>query len=120
MRSKQLNFFILPEDWVEINLFLYEAGASILSVPITSIDDLFNNMRRDDIESHQVYLTNQQPGKGIVLKPDRSGYYIDIVRSNVVQFTRGGFYPNSNKTLHRARFYTVLGYEEEVILSGSQ
>lgn len=113
MSSKQINFFIVPEDWPTINKFLKEAGASLIKVPILKIDHIFNESINDDTEAHQIYLTNEVRRNEIVLNPHKAGYYVDVVKSNTIEFNRGGFYPNSNKILHRARFYTVFKYYDD-------
>ena len=43
-------------------------------------------------------------------------YYIDIVHSSCIEFDIGGFYPYSDKVLHRSRFYYVSAYYDKETL----
>lgn len=43
---------------------------------------------------------------------NRKEFYIDIDKSNCIVFSVGGFYPYSDKELHRSRFYFVTKYYE--------
>jgi hypothetical protein len=104
-----MNFFIVPEDWPRIDDFLKEVGASVIDSPVINKDQLFPG-ERNEARSSQVYLTNDRCGEKIVLNAHDQGYYVDIVKSNVIEFSRGGFYPYSDKILHRARLYTVSTY----------
>ena len=43
---------------------------------------------------------------------NRKEFYIEIGKSACIEFSIGGFYPYSNKELHRSRFYFVTKYYE--------
>ena len=43
---------------------------------------------------------------------NRNEFYIDIGKSNCIEFSVGGFYPYSDKELHRSRFYFATKFYE--------
>ncbi len=96
-----------------ISAFFKEAGANFIKVPVLKIDHLFIDHVNDDPKAFQIYLTNEGHGKKVILNPQKAGYYVDIGKSNAIEFSRGGFYPYSDKILHRARLYTVFDYYDD-------
>jgi hypothetical protein len=108
--SKQINFFIVPDDWAMIGEFFKKAGVHVIKVPLLKADHLVKSHLNQDLEASQVYLTNEDYKRKIVLTPQKTGYYVDVVRSSAIEFSRGGFYPYSDKILHRGRLYSVFKY----------
>jgi hypothetical protein len=112
MKSKQLDFFILPADWAAIFNFLETreckiiiAGTSGNIQLLTSAADIvekgvfqFYICRRDDISEMKIENIDELTSQ------------IDSLRSECIEFSTGGFYPYSNKELHRARFYYIIDY----------
>ena len=112
--SRQINFFIVQEDWPAISAFFKQQGVVFIKVPILSEENIYS----DDIgsktkeESYQVYLTRKEYHSNVFtaqLKSEKAAY-IDIVRSYAIEFNRGGFYPYSKNILHRARLYSINKY----------
>jgi len=113
MKSKQINFFLSPEDLPEVEAFLSERHCLILKRndenPETFHNyDIVNN--REDV--FQVCLCTEEFKEKIFYKHIEStdGYFIDIPKSFCIEFSIGGFYPYSNKELHSSRFYYVFEF----------
>lgn len=113
--SKQTNFFIVPKDWPEIRAFFEKNNVIFFKGPILDENNFLpSNPELINSEgTYQVYLTKKEYQRKILLKQQKEDFDIDIVRSYVIEFNRGGFYPYSNKVLNRARFYTVTRYLED-------
>jgi hypothetical protein len=111
--SKQTNFFIVHEDWPLISNFLKNKGVVFIKNPVINKLDLLSDdiSSKNEDESFQVYLTKKEYAEKVVLKQQKVGYDVNILESYVIEFSRGGFYPYSDKILYRARFYTVTKYE---------
>lgn len=115
MHSKQLNFFLMPEDIDEINQYLLENQCLILKRN-SSNNNFYSeyNLEMNPDSVYQVCLTTKTFIKDVYYdeaKPKE--YYINILKSNCVEFSLGGFYPYSNKELHASRFYFVSEYYED-------
>lgn len=116
MSSKQINFFLIPEDLPEISNFFSEKQCEIIhrisndpKVPIRY--DFLGNP--DKI--FQVYLCNSKNLDKIVYEhlESNDNYYIDTLKSYCIEFSIGGFYPYSNKHLHSSRLYYIFEYYED-------
>jgi hypothetical protein len=113
-QTKQINFFIHPDDWDEIRIF----NKNHEVIMIESVLDA-NGLPKlvETAFMFQVFLTKQEfIDKGLVkFKAENS--YLDVLRSNVIEFGTGGFYSNSDKILNRARLYCNLRYwDDEIII----
>lgn len=113
--SKQLNFFITPEDYYPINTFLKECNAIILiNDNIGKENNISNSIVDLNEEIKQVFLTRNNFLKDIVIKTiedDISYYY--ITSSPLLEFSIGGFYPYDKNSLQSARFYYIKAYYDE-------
>ncbi|TJZ53602.1 hypothetical protein FAZ15_16340 [Sphingobacterium olei] len=112
MKSKQLNFFITPEDYNEIDHFIKEKSALVLVKQY--IDKRNNGIQKElpnlDEEIFQVYLTKEVFLKDIeILSADNGIKYFENWLSPILQFSLGGFYPYDKNLLQRGRFYYVTG-----------
>ena len=112
-KSKQLNFFLSPGDLIEVKKFLKEEDCLILKRN-SEKSTFFNEY---DIEKNlenifQVCLCKDEYKNKIFHEyiESTNSYYVDIVKSNCIEFSIGGFYPYSDKELHRSRFYFVCEY----------
>lgn len=105
--SKQANFFIHPDDWPEILSFNISQGVIMVEVN-AELNSIFQS--RDHNFKHQVYLTTLEFLNDGLVNLHEKYYYLDVAKSYVIQFTCGGFYPNSINTLNRARLYCNLSY----------
>jgi hypothetical protein len=115
-KSKQLNFFLSPEDLVEVKKFLKEEGGVILkrnSEKSTFFDEY--NIEKNYENIFQVCICREEDKNKIFhehIEPTNS-YYVDILKSNCIEFSIGGFYPYSDKELHRSRFYFIYEYYKD-------
>jgi hypothetical protein len=112
--SKQLNFFIVPDDLVSIYDFFNAHGVRYTPARSKSPDDLvlytFPFKHGKDYE--QNYLTSKEFTDYLTFIYDEKKqiYSLDLQKSYVLEFDPGGFYPSSSKVLHRARFYCKTSY----------
>jgi hypothetical protein len=104
----------VSEDWEAINDFFLKKDLLLIKTPIIRKEDLFRTRANiNDEDLYQIYLTKKEFSEYIFLKKENDGYGIDILRSYAIEFDRGGFYPYSNKILHRSRFYSVTKFYDE-------
>ncbi len=115
-KSRQLNFFLSPEDLIEVKKFLKEKG--VLLFKRNSEEPTFFN--EYDIEKNpenifQVCLCKDEYKNKIFHEhlEATNSYYVDILKSNCIEFSIGGFYPYSDKELHRSRFYFICEYYKD-------
>jgi hypothetical protein len=122
MKSKQINFFITPNDKNKISAFLKANDCLLVktNVEAAKIDSDISFEKKD---VSQIFLSKEDFKKEIFFKQveDRNYYYVDVVRSLVIEFDIGGFYPYSNKELHRGRFYCITSfYKEQKVVDKDQ
>lgn len=111
MSSKQINFFIATKDISDISNFIKEQQCKIikgkLETPVTEYNIEINNEM-----VFQVYLFKNSTDILISTNNGDALDRVDIISSNCVEFVIGGFYPYSDKVLHRSRLYYVSEYYE--------
>ncbi len=114
MKSKQLNFFIVPKDYETINNFLTTNGV-IVYCDKSLNDENYNPLcitNTDDI--HQFFLSKEEFSDEISIKILDNGLrYFYITSSNLLEFNVGGFYPYDEKTLNRGRLYFIQGFYDD-------
>ena len=114
MNSIQLNFFITPNDFKEIDIFLKEQECIVIKNNLLKPEVFpgysLNSAARDKV--FQVYLSDEKFLKYISLKflEEKNHYYVSERDSEAIQFSLGGFYPYSDTELHRSRLYYVTRY----------
>ncbi len=118
-KSKQLNFFITPDDLKEIDIFLKENACLVLRNNVSSESESFGY----DIESNteklfQVFLSKEEFKNNITFNylESKEYYYVYETSSYVIEFGIGGFYPYSDKEFHRSRLYFIHEYYKDGIL----
>lgn len=117
MNSKQINFFITPEDKTYIADFLKTNNCLLIENNISNPQISTNSLlERENI--FQLFFTHKNYEHKIFFKhlKEKNYYYLDIVKSCAIEFDLGGFYPYSDKELHRGRFYCVYKYYDDEIL----
>lgn len=114
MSSKQLNFFITPDGYNRINeMILTKNIILILKQNISDKGEVIISKTLPPVEDEifQVYLSAPQfLDKIEVLSTDNGKKYFDILRSYLLKFSLGGFYPYDKNILQRARFYYVKSF----------
>ncbi|HMH20161.1 MAG TPA: hypothetical protein VK563_00225 [Puia sp.] len=113
MNSKQLNFFIVPEDLENIYSFFNKNNIKYIKISGPGI----NNMVLDSFPyrgkmSDKIYLSCDDFYPKIVMEYDnfKKSYIVDSYKSYLLEFNRGGFHPTDTKTLDRGRFYCTTSY----------
>lgn len=116
MNSKQLNFFLAPTQWQAIDKFLKEHGCTVFP------------RRLDDELDEENYSVSELIGKVFQVCISKSDFrpslnwkktsdgktsYLDIVSSNAIEFSLGGFFPNRMTEFERSRLYYVSKYESD-------
>jgi hypothetical protein len=106
MKSKQINFFITPNDFQYINHFIKTHDILIYNIETEKVDEIKENM-------HQVFLTKENYIDNLVFSSTKKGdKYFDIGRSYVLEVSLGGFYTNTKKDFTNGRVYFVMSYYE--------
>ena len=115
MNSKQINFFTVPQDICDISTFVKEQQCKIvkgkLEYPLTEYD-----IQANEEMIFQVYLLRDFMPFGDSTKIIDAKDEIDIFSNPCIEFGIGGFYPYSDKVLHRSRFYFISEYYENDLL----
>ncbi|MGN6803290.1 MAG: hypothetical protein ACTHJN_15420 [Ginsengibacter sp.] len=113
MKSKQINFFILPEDWESINSFLTDKNICFINEDTVLSDFKLSEKPVEDKyrkSKYKIYLTTEEFKDQLYLEDHEGDVSIDVLKSYAIEFDRGGFFPFSQKVLHRARLYAVTEY----------
>lgn len=113
MSSKQLNFYITPEEHQKINEFIARKGAIILlKEKIYSDNKIEFQTELPTNDIFQVYLSNNEFIKKLKINTSKEKKikYFDIDESYLLEFSLGGFYPHDRNILQRARFYYVKSF----------
>lgn len=112
MSSKQINFYITPEDIFDINNFLLESECVFIKENTLETKSIFIDSLATKEPLFKVGLSRSEFANKVQYKylEAKNYYYLDVLRSYVIDFDLGGFYPYSNKELHRGRFYYVFEY----------
>jgi hypothetical protein len=115
MNSKQVNFFLAPEDLPRVITFINENGGLIYKGETNTKDiPVRYHLLSNEESIIQAYVCKE--GRNTFLSfrylEKRKEFYIEIGKSNCIEFSFGGFYPYSDKELHRSRFYFVTKYYE--------
>jgi len=115
-RSNQINFFIFPDDLEKIDLFFKENGCLILRNNVTSESSSFGyDILSNREKLFQVFLTKNEFKNNVTFNylESKKYYYVYEPSSYVIEFGIGGFYPYSDKELHRSRFYFIHEYYKD-------
>jgi hypothetical protein len=112
--SKQLNFFITQEDHNRTNLLLQENEIFVLTN--NKISMWQNVLPKNEDEIFQVYLGCKRFFDNVYLYTNEftGEKHIDILKSNILEFSLGGFYPYDRNVLQRARLYCPTEYYNDV------
>lgn len=114
MASKQLNFFITPDDHNRINEMILESNILvILKQNISGTSEIVPSKALPSIEANifQLYLTTSQfLDKIKILETDNGIKYFDINRSHLLEFSLGGYYPYDRDILNSGRLYYVKSF----------
>jgi hypothetical protein len=114
MNSKQINFFVVPEDLPSIYAFFYKNKIKYVNKVVDDIDHLALNdfpLKLDRLFD-QIYITSDdfKSNLNFVYDEKQEKYLIDSYKSYVLEFDPGGFYPASSRVLHRGRLYCSTSY----------
>ena len=115
MNSKQLNFFIVPNDYPKINEFIIKQEAIVLANQDISdnVKIIFRNKLPDN-QIFQIYLSTKNYTDDIIISTTSKGKkYFNIQESCILEFSLGGFYPYDTNVLQRARFYYVNSFYDK-------
>ncbi|WP_445455566.1 hypothetical protein [Flavobacterium sp. HNIBRBA15423] len=111
MKSKQINFYIVPKDFNLINDFLKKNQCSIyVNNYIIKKKNPIYKLPNQEEEIFQVYLSSDKFENEIHIIEKGEMSYFDVFKSNFVEFTLGGFYPYDETLLQRARLYVITDY----------
>jgi hypothetical protein len=113
MGSKQLNFFIVPEDRYVIDAFLKANDCvSIRNNVKDPTIDLIDHL--GEKETSQFFLSKEDFKEEIFFNQveEENYYYVDVLQSLAIEFDIGGLYSDGRQVLHRSRFYCITSYNE--------
>ena len=114
MSSKQINFYIVPDDYKLIDQFLKD---HLCNVMVNNYIDKglnpLNILPKIDEEIYQVYLCNDRFDDKIKVTRNDKVKYFDVFESYLIEFSLGGFFPYDRTLLQRARLYFVTSYYKE-------
>lgn len=113
MKSKQFNFFITRDDSQLITDFFSKFECDIILEKNDELYPLSTRICFNDVPLNvfKIYLTNSKYLSNLhILETPKGIKYVDDLRSNVIEFSLGGFYPYNSNILQRARLYIVTEY----------
>jgi|GEM_PF-1365497 len=112
MNSKQLNFFIVKEDYGAIQNFFDDNFFATIIIKDGGVKEVISYSVAENREKlFQVFLSREnQPNIFFQPLEKKPFFYIDILRSECIEFSLGGFYPGKNKELRSGRLYFITKY----------
>lgn len=115
MSSKQLNFFITPEEHQKINEFFAKKGSVVLlNQDISDNDKIEIKHGIPENYVYKIYLSNLEFINKIKINTTNTDNgnikSFDILESYLLEFNLGGFFPNDKNVLQRGRFYYVKSF----------
>lgn len=114
MNSKQLNFFLAPEDLPFIYDFFNRMEVKYVRINKYDPEDInFESFPfRHGSAYEQIFITQMEFSSKIYarLSGIASEYRLDLEKSFVLEFTPGGIYPSSAHILNRGSFYCKTSY----------
>lgn len=119
MNSKQLNFYVLPQDLENVQSFLVANDILLIKEPVVSssgsifTDSVVNPYPAPG--TFKYYLVFKKYSSEVKLEwiENQQYYVVDYCRSPIVEFARGYFVPGTKDVeLTRARLYFVVAYYE--------
>jgi hypothetical protein len=115
MNSKQLNFYITDQDKIAINDFFKEKKCVLLKDNIADLHSMFLESMLQQKGILKAYLSTEEYVNKVEYSylESKEYHYFNIVKSLAIELDFGGFYPYSNKELHRGRLYYILKYYSE-------
>jgi len=112
MNSKQLNFFLVPDDLPYVYDFFIRHGVKYARINEQE-EIILESFPYKHGEVHdQICITSEDFRANIYSREGRiiRDITIDLDKSYVLQFTPGGFYPASSSVLHRGGLYCATSY----------
>jgi hypothetical protein len=111
MNSKQLNFFIHPDDLISIESFFLQKEVVIIRQPTLDTDAFFSDSLfspPNTLHFNKVYVTKRDFEDKVFFRwvEPQKYYLVEVEPSYVVEFSFDGFSDNMTK-LHRSRFYFI-------------
>ncbi|MDJ1482701.1 hypothetical protein QNI16_19530 [Cytophagaceae bacterium YF14B1] len=121
MNSKQLNFYLLPEELFLINEWLKKNNIYIIRNPIDSLDELYVenlNLYKPEAKARQVYLQLERFSQCIVTRYSEkvNKYFVDGDKSCVIEFSMPVFPDPNQIILSRSRLYCCSRYYDDNVL----
>jgi hypothetical protein len=114
MNSKQLNFFLSPDDLPLVYDFFIRMELKYVRVNKYDPDDInFESFPFRHGSAHeQIFITRMDFSSQIHVRRNEaaSEYCIDLEKSLVLQFTPGGIYPFNSRIINRGSFYCTTSY----------
>ncbi len=108
MRGRQINFFVMPDEWGALEKYLDEND--MISIP-TKMDK--NEIISEKISEKGIfkYLVEEKYTNKLITYPIEkiNKYSIEELYSPVIQFSRP-YYDKEKKLLKRGRFYYIKGF----------
>jgi hypothetical protein len=114
MSSKQINFFAVPEDLQQFEIFFKQREIYTIKLPVYNPEDFLSqddiSLMANEKEWEKVYLTKKSFLENIVIKKiEEQNYLFDEEKSNVLEFDR----PQPDPFTHLmkgSRFYYITSY----------
>lgn len=113
MNSSQLNFFNVPGDWENIQLFLNENLIKLVNYQADAVEEVIQEISFESEKlPYKIAITHESFVNEVVSTYNEKlgKYELDFEKSPVVEFIVGGFFSGNFKKLHPGRFYCVTNY----------
>jgi len=116
MHSRQTNFYMLPEEFIEVQKFCEERNCVFILLPVKDKSKVFSDTLTGGY-FRTIYLVHREFTKDIYLNwIDQQNYYlVDDRRSLVIEFVMGSIDKEKNK-FERSRLYYIKAYWEDDVL----
>jgi hypothetical protein len=128
MKSRQLNYFLLEEDYYQINEYLKKGNIKISALPLLkqSLREIPYLTNRNESDWLDTILFSPNDEKSIKidkieLLAGGFAYSIDTITNPIVEFGRS-YYDVSDKQLRRSRIYFITHFynDKDILQSKSE
>ncbi len=110
MKSRQINFFIMPDEWDALENYLIENN--LISIASTMADASLSVSSIRDNELLKCLVLEKQKNALDIKKIDANTYSINRNHSPVIELRRS-FYDTEQQLLRRGRLYYTKGFWNE-------
>jgi len=111
MKSRQINFFVMPDEWEPLENYLKENNMISVARKMETKEIEIKSIKQNSFFNYLLNENNKDKIKIYYLEKPNS-YFIDFTFSPVIEYSPS-FYNEEKKELKMGRFYYTTGFWNE-------